>query len=164
MLAAGQDPSHSIHVSTPPQDARACVSTLLAADAILSAADLRTTLAPLAPVENRTRSGIDPKRHRSWETAFRRYQDDCPQRFQNAAEYLASTHRRSGKGGSRLPQRGLEYGPQHVAAFLPLACAGQNKQPYYQQMKPLLDTYAAQLTKAVDVARSSRQLARSLAN
>ncbi|WP_267882434.1 hypothetical protein [Streptomyces sp. NRRL F-5065] len=38
------------------------------------------------------------------------------------------------------------------------------KQPYYQQMKPLLDTYAAQLTRAVDAARSSRQLARSLAN
>ncbi|MGW0365831.1 hypothetical protein [Streptomyces sp. NPDC002990] len=34
----------------------------------------------------------------------------------------------------------------------------QNKQPYYQQMKPLLDAYAAQLTQAVDAARSSRQL------
>jgi hypothetical protein len=40
----------------------------------------------------------------------------------------------------------------------------QNKQPYYQQMKPLLDAYAAQLTQTVDAARSSRQLARSLAN
>ncbi|WP_177309389.1 hypothetical protein [Streptomyces sp. ok210] len=106
-----QDPSHSIHVSAPPQDARACASILLAADAILSAADLQTALAPLAPVENRTRSGIDPKRHRSWDTAFRRYQDDCSQRFQNAAEDLVSTHRRSGRGGSRLPQRGLGYGP-----------------------------------------------------
>jgi hypothetical protein len=123
VLAARQDPSHSIHVSTPPQDARACASILLAADAILSAADLQTALAPLAPVENRTRSGIDPKRHRSWDTAFRRYQDNCSQRFQNAAEYLVSTHRRSGRGGSRLPQRGLGYGPQHVPAFLPLEWA-----------------------------------------
>lgn len=120
VLAARQDPSHSIHVSAPPQDARACASILLAADAILSAADPQTALAPLAPVENRTRSGIDPKRHRSWDTAFHRYQDDCSQRFQNAAEYLVSkTHRRSGRGGSRLPQRGLGYGPQHVPAFLP---------------------------------------------
>ncbi len=94
-----------------------------AADAILSAADLRTALAPLAPVENRTRSGIDPKRHRSWDTGFRRYRDDCSQRFQDAAEYLVSTHRRSGRGGSRLPQRGLDYGPQHVPAFLPLEWA-----------------------------------------
>ncbi|MGW4007028.1 hypothetical protein ACWEGM_35555, partial [Streptomyces nigra] len=123
VLASRQDPSHSLHVSTPPQDARACASILLAADAILSAADLRTALAPLAPVENRTRSGIDPKRHRSWDSTFRRYQDDCSERFRNAAEYLVSTHRRHGRGGSRLPHRGLDYGPQHVPAFLPLEWA-----------------------------------------
>lgn len=119
VLAARQDPSHSIHVSTPPQDARACASILLAADAILAAVDLRAGLDPLAPVENRTRSGIAPKRHRSWDTAFRRYRGDCSERFQDAAEYLVSTHRRSGRGGSRLPQRGLDYGPEHVPAFLP---------------------------------------------
>jgi hypothetical protein len=123
VLAARQAPSHSIHVSAPPWDARACASILLAADSILSAADLQTALAPLAPVENRIRSGIDPKRHRSWDTAFRRYQDDCSRRFHNAAEYLVSTHRRSGRGGSRLPQRGLDYGPHHVPAFLPLQWA-----------------------------------------
>ncbi|MFI1441801.1 TniQ family protein [Streptomyces fructofermentans] len=123
VLAARQDPSHSLHVSTPPQDARACANILLAADAILSATDLQTALAPLAPVENRTRSGIAPKRHRSWDTAFRRYRNDCSQRFRDAAEYLVSTHRRSGRGGSRLPQRGLDYGPQHVPAFLPLEWA-----------------------------------------
>ncbi|WP_251067582.1 hypothetical protein [Streptomyces sp. ISL-36] len=123
VLAARQDPSLSIHVSTPPQDARTCASILLAADVILSAADLQTALAPLAPVENRTPSGIAPKRHRSWDTGFRRYQDDCSQRFRDAAEYLVSTHRRSGRGGSRLPHRGLDYGPQHVPAFLPLEWA-----------------------------------------
>ncbi|MGW3627118.1 hypothetical protein [Streptomyces sp. NPDC000880] len=56
--------------------------------------------------------------------AFRRYQDDCSERFQNAAEYLVSTHRKRcgtrSTGGGRLPQRGLDYGPQHVPAFLPL--------------------------------------------
>ncbi|MBT2546114.1 TniQ family protein [Streptomyces sp. ISL-44] len=123
VLAARQDLSHSINVSTPPPHAPACSSILLAADTILSATDLRTALAPLAPVENRTRSGIAPKRHRSWDAAFRRYQDDCSQRFQSAAEYLVSTHRRSGRGGSRLPQLGLDYGPQHVPAFLPLEWA-----------------------------------------
>uniref|UniRef100_UPI003F49B33E hypothetical protein n=1 Tax=Streptomyces chartreusis TaxID=1969 RepID=UPI003F49B33E len=112
---------HPCQRATP--DARACACILLAADAILSASDQRTALAPLAPVENRTRSGIDPKRHHSWDTAFRRYQDDCSQRFQDAAEYLVSTHRRSGRGGSRLPQCGLGYGPQHVPAFLPLEWA-----------------------------------------
>jgi hypothetical protein len=40
----------------------------------------------------------------------------------------------------------------------------QNKVPFYRQMKPLLDAYAAQLTRTVDAARSSRQLTRSLAN
>ncbi|MER6850583.1 hypothetical protein AB0A81_39535 [Streptomyces flaveolus] len=40
----------------------------------------------------------------------------------------------------------------------------QNKVPFYQQMKPLLDAYAAQLARAVDTAHSTRQLARSLAN
>ncbi|WP_327122516.1 hypothetical protein [Streptomyces sp. NBC_01727] len=40
----------------------------------------------------------------------------------------------------------------------------QNKVPFYQQMKPLLDTYTAQLARADDAARSSLQLARSLAN
>ncbi|WP_406486934.1 hypothetical protein [Streptomyces sp. NBC_01563] len=120
VLAGRQDPSHSLHASAPPQDARACASILLAADAILAAADLRTALAPLAPVENRTRSGIEPKRHRSWDSTYRRYQDECSERFRNAAEYLVSTHRRHGRGGSRLPHRGLDYGPQHVPAFLPL--------------------------------------------
>ncbi|MFE2558319.1 TniQ family protein [Streptomyces sp. NPDC059352] len=123
VLAGRQDPSHSLHASAPPQDARACASILLAADAILTAADLRTALAPLAPVENRTRSGIEPKRHRSWDSTFRRYEDECSQRFRNAAEYLVSTHRRHGRGGSRLPHRGLDYGPRHVPAFLPLEWA-----------------------------------------
>ncbi|MET9135150.1 hypothetical protein ABZX44_35890, partial [Streptomyces antibioticus] len=40
-----------------------------------------------------------------------------------ATEYLVSTHRRHGRGGSRLPHRGLDYGPQHVPAFLPLEWA-----------------------------------------
>ncbi|WP_431776191.1 TniQ family protein [Streptomyces cucumeris] len=127
VLADRQDPAHSQHVSTPPQDARACASILLAADTILSADDLRASLAPIAPVENRTRSGIDPKRHRSWDTAFRRNQDDCSERFQRAAEHLVSTHRKRrgtrSTGGGRLPHRGLDYGPQHVPAFLPLKWA-----------------------------------------
>ncbi|GGZ29042.1 TniQ family protein [Streptomyces nitrosporeus] len=127
VLAERKDPSLSMHVSTPPQDARACASILLAADTILSADDLRAALAPLAPVENRTRSGIDPKRHRSWDAAFQRNQYDCSERFQNAAEYLVSTHRKRrgtrSTGGGRLPQRGLDYGPQHVPAFLPLKWA-----------------------------------------
>jgi hypothetical protein len=130
VLATRQDPSHSQHVSPPPQDARACASILLAADSILSADDLQTALSPLAPVENRTRSGIDPSRHRSWDTAFRRYQDDCSDRFRNAAEYLVSTHHKRGRGGSRLPQRGLGYGPQHVPAFLPLELADRHLEPF----------------------------------
>ncbi|OII67884.1 hypothetical protein BJP39_23310 [Streptomyces sp. CC77] len=40
----------------------------------------------------------------------------------------------------------------------------QNKVPFHQQMKPLLDAYAAQLTRAVDTAHSTRRLTRSLAN
>ncbi|MFD7549680.1 TniQ family protein [Streptomyces sp. NPDC059816] len=123
VLAGRHDPLLSLHASAPPQDARACASILLAADAILAAADLRTALAPLAPVENRTRSGIEPKRHRSWDSTYRRYQDECSERFRNAAEYLVSTHRRHGRSGSRLPHRGLGYGPQHVPAFLPLEWA-----------------------------------------
>lgn len=38
----------------------------------------------------------------------------------------------------------------------------QNKVPFYQQMKPLLDAYAAQFTRAVDAARSTRRLNRSV--
>lgn len=38
----------------------------------------------------------------------------------------------------------------------------QNKVPFYQQMKPLLDAYTAQLTRAVDTARWTRQLKRSV--
>ncbi|MFD4023248.1 hypothetical protein ACFWRV_06945 [Streptomyces sp. NPDC058576] len=39
----------------------------------------------------------------------------------------------------------------------------QNEQPYYQQMKPFLDTYADQLIHANDTEHSGRQLTCSLA-
>ncbi|WP_447034632.1 hypothetical protein [Streptomyces sp. DSM 118878] len=39
-----------------------------------------------------------------------------------------------------------------------------DKARFYQQLEPLLDAYATQLARAVDTPRSSRQLARSLAN
>ncbi|WP_447034634.1 hypothetical protein [Streptomyces sp. DSM 118878] len=39
----------------------------------------------------------------------------------------------------------------------------QNKVPFYQQMKPLLDTYATQLSHALDAEYTSGQLKRSLA-
>ncbi|WP_405682056.1 hypothetical protein [Streptomyces sp. NBC_00057] len=40
----------------------------------------------------------------------------------------------------------------------------QNKQPCYQQMKPLLDACADRLTQAIDAERSGRRLTCSLAN
>ncbi|MGC0327032.1 hypothetical protein RKD23_000022 [Streptomyces sp. SAI-170] len=40
----------------------------------------------------------------------------------------------------------------------------QNKVPFYQQLKPLLDAYAEQLSHDIDTEHSSGQLSRSLAN
>ncbi|MFI8347722.1 hypothetical protein [Streptomyces sp. NPDC085596] len=40
----------------------------------------------------------------------------------------------------------------------------QNRVPFYRQLKPLLDAYAAQLAQAVDAACFSRRLTRSLAS
>ncbi|MFI1169502.1 TniQ family protein [Streptomyces sp. NPDC020801] len=65
-------PKQRHHSNAPRTDARACGAFLQAADTILSADDLRIALMPLAPVENRTRTGITPTRHHSWDTAFKK--------------------------------------------------------------------------------------------
>ncbi|WP_335979337.1 MULTISPECIES: hypothetical protein [Streptomycetaceae] len=39
----------------------------------------------------------------------------------------------------------------------------QNKVPLYQQMRPLLDAYAEQLSRGIDMENSNGQLTRSLA-
>lgn len=51
--------------------------------------------------------------------------------------------------------------PAHME---PVHWLKQNKQPCYQQMKPLLDACADRLTQAIDAERSGRRLTCSLAN
>ncbi len=107
------------HSNAPPTNARACAAFLHAADTILGTDDLRAALAPLAPVENRTRTGITPKRHLSWDLSFKNHRDACSDRFQHVAETLVPSFRRTKPGGRRIPLSRVGYGPEHVPAFLP---------------------------------------------
>ncbi|WP_367140875.1 MULTISPECIES: TniQ family protein [Streptomyces] len=104
--------------NAPPIDARACAAFLHAADTILTAKDLRTALIPLAPVENRTRTGITPTRHHSWDDAFKNQRHACSERFVRAAENLVPTYRR-GPNGHRIASSQVGYEPEHVPAFIP---------------------------------------------
>ncbi|MEU9624598.1 MULTISPECIES: hypothetical protein [unclassified Streptomyces] len=68
-------------------------------------------------------------------------------------------------GGDELAVVGevAEAWPAHMEPVHWLKQNKENKQPYCQQMKPLLDTYADRLAQAVDAERSGHRLARSLA-
>ncbi|GAA1992801.1 hypothetical protein [Kitasatospora viridis] len=112
-------PDSPQHSNAPPADARACAAFLHAADTIVTSDFLRVALAQLAPTENRTRTGIAPVRHHTWDRAFKIYRGDCSKRFQLAAETLVHTFRRTKPGGHRIPLSQVAYRPEHVPAFIP---------------------------------------------
>ncbi|MFF3733307.1 TniQ family protein [Streptomyces sp. NPDC002476] len=101
-----------------PVDALACADLLQVTDRILTADDLREALSPLAPEENRSRSGIPPTRHLIWDNAFKKQRSACSERFQLAADTIVPTFRRAGKGGLRLPSTGIGLQPEHIPACL----------------------------------------------
>ncbi|MGW6917352.1 TniQ family protein [Kitasatospora sp. NPDC054939] len=117
-VARNHSPNAPQRSNAPPADARACAAFLHAADAILASDALRAALAQLAPTENRTRTGITPVRHHTWDRAFKIYRDGCSERFQLAAETLVHTFRR-GPSGHRVPLSQVAYRPEHVPAFIP---------------------------------------------
>jgi hypothetical protein len=106
-----------------PVDALACAGLLQITDRLLTAGDLREALSPLAPEENRTRSGIPPTRHLVWDKNFKKQRSACSERFQFAADAIVPTFRRTGKGGLRLPSTGVGLRPEHIPAFLPQVLA-----------------------------------------
>ncbi|WP_431782416.1 TniQ family protein [Streptomyces chumphonensis] len=111
-------PEHRYYCAVPPRDARAGAALFLAADRTLNSTDLRSTLTPLAPTENRNRSGIIPRRHHTWDDMLKKHRAECSERFQLATQELVFNFRRD-KSGNRAPTRGLGYRPEHVPAFLP---------------------------------------------
>jgi hypothetical protein len=117
-LAEREDPARRHHSVAPPADARAGAVLLLAADNLLDSIDLRSALIPLAPVENRTGSGVVPRRHHSWDDMLKKHRAECSERFQLATENLVFSFRRD-RGMNRVPAGGLRYRPEHVPAFLP---------------------------------------------
>ncbi|MGA5704554.1 TniQ family protein [Peterkaempfera bronchialis] len=118
-IAENHGPDEKHYSNALPTDARASAAFLHAADSILTAEDLRTAILPLAPVENRTRTGIVPTRHQSWDHAFKRQRPSCSWRFLAVAETLVPTHRRTGPGGRRIPMSQVGYRAEHIPAFLP---------------------------------------------
>ncbi|MEE1768315.1 hypothetical protein PUR34_09045 [Streptomyces sp. JV185] len=115
--------SHRYRSSGAPVEALACAGLLQVTDRILTAGDLRETLASLAPEENRTRSETPPTRHLVWGISFRRHRSACSERFQLAADTIVPTFRRTGEGGLRLPSTRISLRPEHVPAYLPRALA-----------------------------------------
>ncbi|MFE2729338.1 TniQ family protein [Kitasatospora sp. NPDC059327] len=118
-IAENHGPGEKQYSNALPTDARASAAFLHAADNILTANDLRAAMLPLAPVENRTRTGIVPTRHQSWDHAFKRQRPSCSWRFLAVAETLVPTYRRTGPGGRRIPLSQVGYRPEHIPAFLP---------------------------------------------
>ncbi|MFF4179597.1 TniQ family protein [Streptomyces sp. NPDC001750] len=127
-LAAAVDRHLAIHdgvdsrpyrSTAAPVDALACAALLQVTDRILTADDLREALSPLAPEENRNRSGIVPTRHLIWDNVFKKQRNACSERFQQAADTIVPTFRRTGKGGLRLPSTGVGLRPEHIPACLP---------------------------------------------
>ncbi|MEV8099671.1 hypothetical protein [Kitasatospora sp. NPDC085879] len=118
-IAEQHGPDEKQYSNALPADARASAAFLHAADSILSADDLRTAIVPLMPVENRTRTGITPTRHHSWDRAFKRQRQSCSWRFLAVAETLVPAYRRTGPGGRRIPMSQVNYRPEHIPAFLP---------------------------------------------
>ncbi|EGX55105.1 hypothetical protein SZN_34587 [Streptomyces zinciresistens K42] len=109
-----------------PVDAFVCAGLLQVTDRLLAADDLREALSSLAPEENRNRSGIPPTRHLIWDRTFKKQRSACSERFQDAADTIVPTFRRTGKGGLRLPSTGVGLRPEHIPAFLPQALAEQH--------------------------------------
>lgn len=124
----GRDDTGAVpyHSNKAPLDARACAGVLQITDRILTSDDLRAALVPLAPQENRTRTGIVPTRHVLWDQAFRKQHSACSERFQLAADTLVPTYRRTGKGGPRIPSVGIRYRAEHIPASLPQALADRH--------------------------------------
>ncbi|MGW1354891.1 TniQ family protein [Streptomyces sp. NPDC002409] len=142
-VAEHHPPQQRHYSNAPPTDARACAAFLHAADTLLSADDLRIALAPLAPVENRTRTGINPQRHRSWDSAFKKHHDACSPRFQLAAETLVPSFRRTRPGGRRVALSRVGYKPEHVPAFLLQEWADQHLSTFTGASTRLLRRTAA---------------------
>ncbi|MET9618129.1 TniQ family protein [Kitasatospora indigofera] len=118
-VARHHSPDSPTRSNAPPTDARACAAFLHAADTIVASDSLRAALARLAPEENRTRTGIAPVRHHTWDRAFKIYRGDCSERFQLSAETLVHSFRRTKPGGRRIPLSQVAYRPEHVPAFIP---------------------------------------------
>ena len=115
-VSLSQRRSRLLRTGAPP-DATACAALLHAADTILTAADLRETLAPLVAS---LATGTCRVSRSHWARVFVRDSDACSQRLRQAAEPLTRAYGRTGgrSRGTRAPLRSGGFRPEHIAAYL----------------------------------------------